>query len=161
MENLSCTSCEVLRSKRTTLNNLRFQPRSSTDCIAPQQPFRGRSIPFVSKFALTIRDVSQRLLLGIVVKLSDRAGEVKHLCIQLSAWVDIAVEKPHGYWGFASSLLHASMAPVARMATMVSAIPQTSFGDSNRNSTTCVPAGISTARNNPNAVAISTFAPST
>lgn len=68
---------------------------------------------------------------------------------------------PQSYWEFPRRALHASKATAKSIVKTVIAIPQTSFGDSNRNSTTCSPAGISTARSKPNAVAIGTGSPST
>lgn len=99
-------------------------------------------------------------MLGMTVKLSDSDEHVKQPCIQFATLLDRTEGFPQSYWGFSSSRLHASKTPAASIATMVSAIPHTSFGDSNRNSTSLEPAGISTARNNPNAVAISTGSPS-
>ena len=161
MENLSTTSSEVLRPGRSiqekTWGSSHGFPRSRCGAGSHSEAALSRSSPLTDERFETSHE---RLKIGIVVKLSDGAGAVKHFCIQLSAPIDIAVSFPHVHWAFVSDALHASKTPVASIATIVSAIPHTSSGDSNRNSTTCDPAGISTARSNPNAVAISTFSPS-
>lgn len=122
--------------------------------------FDGRYLPVASAIYLTTETLCKRLILGMSVKLSDRDGHVKQSCIQFSVSADITECLPQSYWGFASNRFHANKAPAASKVATVSAIPHTSFGDSNRNSTSCVPAGISTARSKPNAVAISTGFPS-
>jgi hypothetical protein len=108
--------------------------------------FDASSLPVVSAIHLTTKTLQERLVIGMSVKLSDGDGHVKRPCIQFSNQTDITVRLPQSYWGFPSRRLHATKAPAASIATMVNAIPHTSFGDSKRNSTSCVPTGISTNR---------------